>query len=134
MARATAAFLLAVVVLAAAISVSDAARPHHVHSTKNTPAQYHASADQHHAHQQRHAQRGNLRGNRNMLEEDCNGGTIIPTVFFLPAQDDVITNVCNENLGHNCESPDYVLSGTNYWSIGSSAENTDKVIACAEEP
>lgn len=45
----------------------------------------------------------------------------------------IITTVCNPELfpaedprHHDCSAPHYVLSGTDYWKLGSKAENEDK--------
>lgn len=33
---------------------------------------------------------------------------------------------------HDCNTPAYILNGVNYWSLGNSQANTDKVVACQD--
>lgn len=52
----------------------------------------------------------------------------VPSLLYLREDDVIVTDACNEDMGHNCLEPDYVLGGTPYWSQGSAAENPDKSV------
>lgn len=66
--------------------------------------------------------------------EEC--GNPIATVKYLPnganGQGEYITTDC-QPAKWDCSSPDYVLDGTSYWSLGDSEANDDKR-SCADGP
>lgn len=107
----------------------------HMHSLPSTPASFFPHPEEAAAHQRAHA--ANKRRltdftNQDALPEDCDGGTVIQGVFYLPSLNEVIVTPCPASMDP-CGDPAYVLDGTPYWSLGGGGDNQDKVIECQDD-
>lgn len=58
----------------------------------------------------------------------CNPATHLDGVLYLTGLDDAVIASCLVERGHDCDAPDYVLNGVQYWSLGGMDDNVNKAV------